>query len=402
MTTMRNATVLDGLVVIDAGHVMAGPFCAMLLGDLGADVIKVERPGGDDTRRFGPPFVQGESAAFLAVNRNKRGVCLNLKTEEGRQLFRELVARADVVIENYTPGTMARLGLGYEDLRPLNPGLIYCSISGFGQTGPYRNRGGFDLVAQAMSGLISVTGHPDGPPTKVGVPLSDLGAGLYAAQAVLAAYIHRLRTGEGQHLDISLLEAAVSLTVWESASYFATEIVPPPMGSAHRLLAPYQVFPTAGDPIVIGVGNQRNWTRLCEALGREDLPHDERFSTNELRTRNQLELAEELSGTFKTRQASDWLGRLEAAGVPAGPVYDIEDVYQDPHLQERGMRVRLTHPHAGPVDHIGSPIHFSLTPVSYRRPAPLLGQHSEEILTWLGYSQAEITQLKDQGVVTCA
>lgn len=384
---------LDGVTVIDAGHIMAGPYCSMILGDLGADVIKVEKPAGDDTRRFGPPFINGESAAYLAVNRNKRGIALNLKTDDGREVFRELVRQADVLVENYKPGTMARLGLGYDDLRAINPGLIYCSITGFGQNGPYRDRRGFDLVAQAMSGLMSVTGTPDGVPVKVGVPITDLGAGLYAAQAVLAAYIHKLRTGEGQYLDISLLDAGISLMVWESAAYFGSGEIPEPLGSAHRMLAPYQAFPTADKPIVIGAGNQRGWIRLCEMLGREDLLQDERFATNELRVVNQRALAEELTAVFETETAARWLERLEAAGVPAGPVYNMQDVYGDEHVLARGMKVQLEHPTAGAINQIGSPLKMSATPATLRRPAPTLGQHSREILAELGRSEKEIQQL---------
>lgn len=397
---MGTKTALDGVLVLDVSHVMAGPFCAMLLGDLGADVIKVEKPTGDDSRRFGPPFINGESVAFLGVNRNKRNISIDLKTEKGRKIFRELVRGADILIENFKPSTMEKLELRYQDLHRLNRRLIYCSISGFGQTGPYRDRGGFDLIAQAMSGLISVTGYPGGAPVKVGIPLADLAAGLYGAHAILAAYIHALRTGEGQHIDISLLDAAISLTVWESATFFATKDIPQPMGSAHRLLAPYQAFPTADKPIVIGAGNQRNWLRLCETLNRQDLLADERFSTNELRTVNQVKLADQLSVTLKKQSAHYWLERLQEAGVPAGPIYDVSEVYEDPHVKSREMRFQLEHPRAGTIDQIGSPIKFSLTPVTFHAAPPALGQHTKEILAQLGYSETEILSFKESGVVS--
>ncbi|HEU5393673.1 MAG TPA: CoA transferase, partial [Candidatus Methylomirabilis sp.] len=272
---------LEGMVVLDATQIMAGPFCTLLLADMGADVIKVERPdGGDDTRRMGPPFITGESAAFLAMNRNKRSLALDLKKEEGRDLFRRLARRADVLVENFRPGTMEKLGLGYEALREIHSGIIYCSVSGFGRTGPYRLRGGFDLVAQGMSGLISCTGHPGGPPTKVGVPISDLNAGMYAAYGILCAYVHRLRTGRGQLVDTSLLEGAIAYTFWESAIFFATGENPEPMGSAHRLNAPYQVFRTKDGSLSVGAATQGTWEALCRAIGRPDLAADSRFREN--------------------------------------------------------------------------------------------------------------------------
>jgi crotonobetainyl-CoA:carnitine CoA-transferase CaiB-like acyl-CoA transferase len=391
---------LEGLVVLDLSHVMAGPFCAMMLGDLGADVIKVEKPTGEDSRRFGPPFISGESAAFLGLNRNKRDICIDLKTDEGRTIVRELATKADVLIENFKPSTMANLGLSYQDLHPLNQKLIYCSISGFGQTGDYRERGGFDLIAQAVSGLVSVTGHPEGPPTKVGVPISDLTAGLYSAQAILAAYIHALRTGEGQHIDISLLDSAISLTVWESAIFFATKQISQPTGSAHRLLAPYQAFPTADKPIVIGAGNQRIWVRLCETLERLDLLADPRFATNALRTVNQAPLAEQLLITLKKQCAQSWLEKFHKAGVPASPIYNLAEVYEDTHVKSREMHFTLEHPSVGTIEQIGSPMKFSTTPVGFRLPPPTLGQHTKDILIWLGYSAEKIQDFRQSGIVS--
>lgn len=397
---MTTRTPLNGVVVLDVSQVMAGPFCTLLLADMGADVIKVEKPpGGDDTRAFGPPFIQGESAAFLAMNRNKRSIALNLKSEEGRELFRRLARRSDILVENFRPGTMENLGLHYEAIRQINPTIIYCSISGFGQTGPYRNRGGFDLVTQGMSGLISVTGHPDGPPTKVAVPISDLNAGIYAAYGILAAYIHRLKTGEGQHVDTSLLEGAIAYTFWQSSIYFASGEIPGPMGSAHPLNAPYQVFETKDGAMSVGAANQSAWERLCGALGRQELLQDPRFLTGADRARHYLELAEILQRIFLERDTAEWLSRLEAAGVPAGPIYNMAQVYEDPHVRDREMLVELEHPVAGKIKNIGIPVKLSLTPGQIRRPAPLLGQHTDEVLVWLGLDPSEIARLRDSGAI---
>jgi crotonobetainyl-CoA:carnitine CoA-transferase CaiB-like acyl-CoA transferase len=391
---------LEGMVVLDATQIMAGPFCTLLLADMGADVIKVERPdGGDDTRRMGPPFIAGESAAFLAMNRNKRSLALDLKREEGKDLFRRLARRADVLVENFRPGTMEKLGLGYEALHEIHPGIIYCSVSGFGRTGPYRLRGGFDLVAQGMSGLISCTGHPGGPPTKVGVPISDLNAGMYAAYGVLCAYIHRLRTGRGQLVDTSLLEGAIAYTFWESAIFFATGENPEPMGSAHRLNAPYQVFRTKDGSLSVGAATQGTWEMLCQAIGRPDLSADPRFRENAARIAHYQELAAILEEVFQEDTTAHWLRRLEEAGVPAGPIYTLAEVYADPHVRAREMAVEVEHPVAGRVQNIGIPVKLSGTPGRIARPAPTLGQHTDEVLAWLGVEKAAIARLREAGVV---
>jgi crotonobetainyl-CoA:carnitine CoA-transferase CaiB-like acyl-CoA transferase len=390
---------LDGMRVLEITQVMSGPFCGLLLADLGADVIKVEKPAGDDSRRMAPPTINGESAAFMAINRNKRGLGLNLKAEEGRDVFRKLAAKSDVLIENFRPGTMEDLSLGYDDLSPLSPALIYCSISGFGQTGPYRERGGFDLVAQAMSGLMSITGHLDQAPVKVGVPIADLNAGIYACYAILAAYIHRLKTGQGQRIDTSLLEAGLAYTFWESAIYFATGVSPPPMGSAHRLSAPYQALRAADGYLTLGAANQRTWEKFCAVIGRQDLLADPRFATNADRTRHQRELAELLEVVFATKSVAAWLADLERAGVPAGPVYNIEQVYRDPQVQAREMVVDLEHPVAGKTKAIGIPVKLSETPGRIRRPAPTLGQHTDEILRELGLSSEAILTLREHRAV---
>ncbi len=316
---------LAGLKVIEFAHIMAGPVCGLMLADMGADVIKVEKvPGGDDTRRTLPPDIAGESAAFLMMNRNKRGIAVNLKSEDGRNIARRLLSDADVAIENYRKGTMQRLGLGYEEVRAFNPGIIYAELSGFGRSGPYAERAGFDLIAQGMSGIMSITGEGDGgPPTKCGAPLSDITAGILAAMGVLGACIHRHKTGEGQRVDTSLFEAAITHTYWQSAMTFATGISPRAMGSAHPLSAPYQAFETADGWITIGAANQSNWLRLLEVLERPDLQEDPRFADDPGRMANIDALVTILSGIFRQRPAGEWLECLERSGVPAGPVLDI-------------------------------------------------------------------------------
>ena len=391
---------LQGVVVLDCTQVMAGPFCSLLLADMGADVIKVEKPdGGDDNRRMGPPFINGRSAAFLAINRNKRGLALNLRSEEGAKVLKRLVEQADVVVENFRPGTMERLGLGYQELREIRPSLIYCSISGFGQTGPYRERGGFDLVAQGMSGLMSVTGTPDGPPVKVGVPITDLTAGMYGAYGILSAYIHRLRTGEGQMVDTSLMEAGIAYTFWESSVYFATGEVPGPLGSAHRMSAPYQALKTKDGYITIGAATQTTWEGLCRALGREELIVDPRFATTGDRKRREKELAALLEETVCEETTQRWMEVLERARVPCGPINDFQQVYSDPQVRAREMLVELEDPELGTLKNIGIPVKLSLTPGSIRRRAPDLGEHSREVLLQAGYTAEDVDRLIEAGVV---
>ncbi|MFN3974680.1 MAG: CaiB/BaiF CoA transferase family protein [Dehalococcoidia bacterium] len=386
---------LKGMRVLDFTQVMAGPFCTLLLGDLGADVVKVERPPDGEENRRGAVRWNGEPLPFLLINRNKRGICLDLKNPEGRKVALRLAQQADVVVENYRPGTMKDLGLDYESVCRVKPDIIYCSISGFGQTGPYAYRGGYDLIAQGMSGLMSVTGVPDGPPVKVGVPICDLVAGLYAAQSIMAAYIYRLKTGRGQYLDVSLLESGIAMTFWETAEYFGTGQPPRPMGSAHRLSAPYQAFRGSdGKYFTIGAGNQANWRRLCQAIGRPDLVEDPRFADGAHRIRNLNALQQELERTFATRPAAHWLAVLDAAEVPCGPIYTLDEVYKDPHVLARGMLIELEHPAAGKVPQIGVPVKFSLTPGRIARPAPMLGQHTQEVLQEAGFTYQEIEALR--------
>jgi crotonobetainyl-CoA:carnitine CoA-transferase CaiB-like acyl-CoA transferase len=397
---MPNNLPLEGVKILDLTQIMAGPFCTMLLADMGADVVKVEKPGGgDDTRRMGPPFINGESAAFLGINRNKRSVVVDLKAQEGVELVKRMVKESDVFVQNFRPGSLERMGLGYEQLREINPALVYCTISGFGTTGPYARRAGFDLVAQGMSGLMSVNGYPDGPPTKIGVPITDLNAGIFAAFGILTAYINRLKTGKGQHVDTSLMESGIACTFWESAMYFATGKIPGPMGSAHRLTAPYQAFQTSDSYVNIGAANQSNWERLCRAIGRDELIDDSRFTQPSDRMDNIDALTTTLSETFASENSQHWLDTLAEAGVPAGPIYNMADVYADPQVQAREMMVEMDHPTAGRIKNIGVPVKLSETPGSVRSPSPLLGQHTDEVLSDMGCSEEEISRLREAGTI---
>ena len=394
---------LAGCRVIELAHIMAGPVAGLMLADMGADVIKVEKLSGDDTRRFVPPTIEGESAAFLMMNRNKRGIVLDLKSEDGRQALQRLVRDADVLIENYRFGTMEKLGLGYESLRQLNPGLIYCEVSGFGRTGPYAHRGGFDLIAQGMSGLMSVTGEAPGrQPVKVGAPISDITAGIVAAMGIAAAYAHKLKTGQGQKVDTSLFEAAITHTYWQSAIAFATGESPQAMGSAHPLNAPYQAFQTADGWINIGAANQANWERMLTLIEAAELNDDPRFSSNAMRIENRVVLAETLSLVFLKHSTAHWLEAFEKAGVPAGPVLSITEMHADPQALAREMIVSTDHPVAGKVKTIGHPVKFSETPGGVKRPAPLMGQHTAEVLREIGYSESEIVAMAAAGVIKLA
>jgi formyl-CoA transferase len=392
---------LQGIRVLDVTQVMAGPFCTMLLGDLGADVVKVEPPEGDSIRATAGSR-GGESPAFWGINRNKRGIVLDLKHPRGPEVFRRLADRADVLVENYRPGALDALGLGYEELSRTHPGLIYASISGFGRTGPYAGQGGFDLVAQGMSGLMSVTGEPDRPPVKCGVPITDLAAGLFALQAVLAAYVHRLRTGEGQHVDTSLLEAGIALSVWEAAQYLGGGPVPEPLGSAHRLFAPYQAIRCADGYITLGAANQRIWERLAAALGRPDLVARPEYEDMARRVRNRESLVAEIEAVTARETRAHWLRRLGEAGVPCGPISDYAEVFADPQVKERAMVQSLDHPAGGRVRVLGPAAKLSKTPARLQRPSPLLGQHTAEVLREAGYVDSDIADLARQGVVALA
>jgi crotonobetainyl-CoA:carnitine CoA-transferase CaiB-like acyl-CoA transferase len=394
---------LKGCRVVELAHIMAGPVCGLMLADMGAEVVKVEKLAGDDTRRMLPPDVKGESAAFMMMNRNKRGIALDLKQQDGKEALLRLLDRADVVIENYRKGTMEKLGLGYDTLKARNPGLIYCEISGFGRSGPYAERGGFDLIAQGMSGLMSITGEgPGRPPVKVGAPVTDITAGILAAMGVSAAYAHKLQTGEGQKVDTSLFEAGIVHSYWQSAIAFATGVSPGAMGSAHPLNAPYQAFRTADGWVNIGAANQKNWERLVEILGRPELGSDPRFVTNDKRMANRTALEAALNKVFETKTTDAWLAILEEGGFPAGPVLSIGEMHADPQALAREMIVATDHPVAGRVNTLGLPVKFSATPGGIARPAPVLGQHSREVLAELGFSEREIARMIDAGAVIAA
>ncbi|RPH45930.1 MAG: CoA transferase [Burkholderiales bacterium] len=384
--------------VLECAQIMAGPTCGALLADLGADVIKVEKiPGGDDARAYREPRVGGVSAPFLVMNRNKRGIALDFKHPAGRDALLRLVDSADVLVENYRPGTMDKLGLGWEALHARRPGLIYCSISGYGLTGPLGGGGGFDLVAQAFAGLMSITGEPDRPPAKVGSSVADLNAGLLAANGILAAYVHRLKTGEGQRVDTSLMEAALHQTGWHASVWFATGASPGPLGSGHVLAAPYQAFRTRDRWIVIGGANQANWERICDVLGRPDWKGDVRFVDNSARMANLPALVDAMEAVLGGRDAADWLAAFEAAGVPAGPVNSIGDALSHPQTLARGMVVELEHPVAGTTRALGTPITLSATPARIDRHAPSLGEHTREVLREHGWTDAEIDALLASG-----
>jgi crotonobetainyl-CoA:carnitine CoA-transferase CaiB-like acyl-CoA transferase len=390
---------LAGVRVVDLTHVMAGPTCTMFLADLGADVIKVERiPGGDDSRKPSPYTIGAEQAPFLIMNRNKRGIALDLKRAEGKAALARLIETADVLVENYRHDTLARLGFGWETLKQRHPRLIYCAISGFGRTGPYAERGGFDLVAQAMSGIMSITGtRPGEPPVKCGAPLTDITAGLLAAIGILAALQHRTRTGRGQFVDTSLLEAGIIHTYWHSAITFATGAPPGPMGSAHPLSAPYQALEAADGWLVVGGATEPNWRRLCEALDAPALANDPRFATNQDRLTHLDALVAALTPILKTRPVAEWLARFEAAGVPAGPVYDIAQMHADPQVRARDMVVDLPHAALGRHAALGLPIKLSDADAGPKRGAPLYGEHTRAVLRELGYGEAEIDALVQSG-----
>jgi len=373
------AGALDGIRVVDLSSHLSGPYCAMLLGDHGADVIKVERPDGGDDARAMPPFIGGESAPFLIWNRNKRSVTLDLKSQDGKAALLRLVDGADVLIENYRPGTLARLGFAWPDLSARNPRLIYAAISGFGQTGPYRDEGGFDLITQGMSGLMSACGPKDGPPHRMPIAISDIAAGMHLCVGVLAALEERHRTGRGQMVETSLLESALSFGVYEAAHVAATGARPPRLGQAHRGSSPYQLFETQDGSITVGAAQTNFWMRLCEILGLPELVRDPRFAANADRVQNNDELVQILQAKFKEQPSAHWLGALKQAGIPAGPVLSFDEAMADPQIVAREMVVETEHPTAGRVRTLGIPAKLSRTPGALRRPAPRLGEHNDEI-----------------------
>jgi crotonobetainyl-CoA:carnitine CoA-transferase CaiB-like acyl-CoA transferase len=386
--------------VLELAQIMAGPTCGMMLADMGADVIKVEKlPGGDDARSYREPRINGVSAPFLILNRNKRGIALNLKTAKGREILLRMVKEADVLTENYRRGTLEKLGLGYETLKEINPGLIYCSVSGYGRDGPYGDKGGFDLIAQGFSGLMSFTGEPGRPPVKTGNSIADINAGILAVVGILAAYAHKQKTGQGQVVDTSLMEAALQQTYWQAAIYFATGQSSGPTGSAHLLTAPYQAFQASDGWINIGGANQANWERIADVLGHPEWREDPRFVDNAARMRNLAILTDAMAEVLKTRTRDEWTAVFDAAGVPVGPVHTIGEALSHPQVQARGMVVEVEHPQAGTTRALGCPVHFSETPTRVDRHAPMLGEHSRELLREYGFSDGEIDAFAAEGVI---
>ena len=401
---------LHGLRVFDLTRILAGPTCTQILGDLGADVIKVERPGaGDDTRRFAPPFLKdragtesGESAYFASSNRNKRSITLDLTGAEGQDLARRLIAQSDILVENFKHGGLTKYGLGYEQLKADCPGLVYCSITGFGQTGPYAAKPGYDVLIQGMGGFMSITGEPDGAPQKAGVPIADLMAGMYAAVAINAALRHREATGAGQYIDIGMLDTQVATLSIQGLNYLATGQAPPRLGNAHPNIVPYQTFATADGDIILAVGNDGQFQRFCAFAGVPELAEDERFRGNGERLRHRAELTALLTPVVAAQPSRYWIEGLEAHNVSCGPINTIEQAFADPQIEARGMRIEMPHPALGgdPAPLIASPIRMSATPASYRRAPPTLGQHTDEVLgELLGLGAAEIEALRGRGVI---
>jgi crotonobetainyl-CoA:carnitine CoA-transferase CaiB-like acyl-CoA transferase len=390
---------LAGIRVLDVTQFMAGPYCSTILADLGADVIKIEPPSGDSTRQMvgakGP-----ESPSFNAVNRGKRSLVLNLKTVDGQQLFTRLAQSSDILIENYRPGVMQGLGLGYDTLSAINPRLIYASISGYGQTGPNRTKGGFDLIAQGISGIMSVTGEPGRPPVKAGIPLTDLGAALFAATGILAALQHRHATGQGQYIDTSLVEAGIALSVWEATEYFAGPGIPAPLGSAHRMNAPYQAIRCADGYVTIGANTNRLFERLCGVLGHPEWARESDFLNNGGRVRNRARLAAMIEKVMTQQPCRHWLALFDAAEIPCGPINDYAQVFADPQVVARGMVLETDHPVLGRLRTLGSPIKLSATPADATRRAPLLGEHTDEVLSEIGLAPDEIAALRRTGAIS--
>ncbi|HZH47390.1 MAG TPA: CaiB/BaiF CoA-transferase family protein [Roseococcus sp.] len=393
---------LRGIRVLDLTRVLAGPTCTQMLGDLGAEIIKIEKPGsGDDTRGFAPPFwpETKESAYFLGVNRNKRSVTLDIAKAEGQAVIHALLAHCDILVENFKVGALAKYGLAWEDLRAKYPRLIYCSITGFGQTGPYAPRPGYDSLIQGMGGVMSLTGEPDGLPQKVGVPVADLFAGLYGCIGILAAVNHRHATGEGQQVDIGMLDTHVAWLANQGMNYLATKQDPERLGNQHPNIVPYQVFPTLDGYMVLSIGNDPTWERSCKAFAQEHLLADERFATNAARVGNRQLVTDTLTPLMRTRRTTEWVEALEALKIGCGPINTLEQVFADPHVQARGMVVEMEHP-TGPIEVIANPVRLSGTPADYRRPPPVLGEHNDEVLRGLlGMDEAEVAALRAKGVM---
>ncbi len=391
---------LEGIRIIEFSRALAGPYCTMLLADLGAEVIKVEMPGsGDDSRGWGPPFIEGEAAYFLSINRNKKSMTLNLKADKAKEIACKLIQTADVVLESNRPGAMARLGLDYESVKKVKPEIIYTSVSGFGQTGPYSSRPGFDQVIQGYGGIMGLTGEADGPPLKVGIAVTDIATGMFAAIGILTALYHRQATGKGQYIDASMLDGQVSWLTYQAGRYLASGKVPQRIGSAHPLIVPYQAFEAKDGFVNIAVGNDNLWKKFCDATELRAIVDDPKFATNAKRVENRQEVIEIISNVIAGKTMQEWLDILEDAGIPCGPIYTVDQIFSDPQVLARNMLVEVDHPKCGPVKVTGSPIKLSETPADVRTSPPMLGQHNEEILQDLGFDSSDIEKIKEEKVI---
>ena len=394
------ASALEGIKVLDLSRALAGPYCTMMLADMGAEVIKLEMPGrGDDSRSWGPPFVEGESAYFMSINRNKKSITLNMKSEKSTGIIHRLIKQSDVLVENFRPGAMERLGLEYKQVKKMNSGIIYCSISGFGQDGPYRMLPGFDQVLQGMGGLMSITGEPGGPPIKVGVAIADIAGGMFASYGIVAALYNREKTGKGQAVDISLLDSQVAWLTYRAGAYFASGEVPQPVGSGHPVIVPYQAFKTKDVYINIAVGNDQLWERFCKAVGLEKVMNDPKFATNAKRVESREEIVKIIGDLIAAKNGEEWLKILTDAGVPCGPIYTVDKIFSDPQVLHRQMLQELDHPKVGKIKVAGTPVKLSDTPGEVKSAPPVLGQHTQEILTQLGYSDKDVAKLKEEKVI---
>ena len=394
------ARALDGIRIIDFSKALAGPYCTMLLSDMGAEVIKVEMPGkGDDSRGWGPPFVEGEAAYFMSINRNKKSITLNLKDNKAREIAFKLIEKADVVLETNRPGVMKKLGLDYESVKAANPGIIYASISGFGQTGPYSKRPGFDQVIQGYGGIMGLTGEKGGGPLKVGIAVTDIATGMFAAIGILSALYNRQVTGKGQYVDASMLDGQVSWLTYQGGRYLASGKVPERIGSAHPLIVPYQDFEASDGFINIAAGNDNLWKKFCDVAGLQDIADDPKFATNAKRVENRDEVVGIVSKVIKTKTMQEWLDLLNEAGIPCGPIYTVDQIFKDPQVLARDMLVEVDHPKCGKVKVTGCPIKFSETPAEITAAPPVLGQHNEQILAELGFDNAAVEKLRDEKVI---
>ena len=391
---------LEGIKVLDLSRALAGPYCTMMLADMGAEIIKIEIPGrGDDSRGWGPPFVEGESAYFMSVNRNKKSITLNLKEEKAFEIIHRLIKKADILLENFRPGTMEKLRLSYNEVKEINPKIIYCSISGFGQDGPYRLLPGMDQILQGMGGLMSITGEPDGPPIKVGVAVADIAGGMFAAYGVLVALFNRERSGKGQRIDLSLLDCQIAWLTYRAGSFFASGEIPKPLGSGHPVIVPYQAFKAKDTYVNIAVGNDQLWDKFCRAVGLENIIDNPEFVTNPMRVKNREELIRIIGDVIATKETEEWLKLLTDAGVPCGPILTLDKIFSDPQVLHRDMVKELDHQKAGRIKVTGVPIKLSKTPGEILTAPPALGQHTIEILTSLGYERSEIEKLYQEKVI---